>query len=78
MTGGLGPGWGPLIHASGRTKFDDSGRRTEDHLKGEKDLQSISTKPEINVTIDPEHGVDQVPMDRSGRSRFKIPSNLWY
>ena len=69
---------GSVIQATGRTDFED-GLRIGNQSEAGDGLQKVCTIPEINATIVPGGGVDQVPPGADQGPKFcRVPCNQWY
>ena len=69
---------GAVIQATGRTDFED-GLWIGNQLLVRNGLQRVCTIPEINATIVPGGGVDQVPPGADQGPKFcRVPRNQWY
>ena len=74
----LGSVAGSVILATGRTEFEN-GQRIGNQSEAGNGLQRVRTIPEINATIVPGGGVDQVPPGADQGPKFcRVPRNQWY
>ena len=68
---------GSVNQATGLPDFED-GPRIGNQSEARNGLQRVRTIPEINATIDPGGGVDQVPLGADERPTCQVPRNQWY
>ena len=74
----LGSVPGSVIQGTRRTDFED-GPRIVNQSEAGNGLQRVRTIPEINATIVPGGGVDQVPPGADQGPKFcRVPRNQWY
>ena len=69
---------GSVNQATGLPDFED-GPRIGNQSEAGNGLQRVCTIPEINATIVPGGGVDQVPPGADQGPKFcRVPRNQWY
>ena len=69
---------GSVNQATGLLDFED-GPKIGNQSEAGNGLQRVRTIPEINATIDPADGVDQVPLGTDQGPKFcRVPGNQWY
>ena len=68
---------GSVNQATGLLDFED-GPRIGNQSEARNCLQRVRPIPEINATIDPGGGVDQVPPWADKHSTCQVPRNQWY
>ena len=68
---------GSVIQVTGRTEFEDDLRRGNQSKAG-NGFQRVRIIPEINATIVPGGGVDQVPLGADEHPTCQVPRSQWY